>query len=285
MTVRAGRRWPVPAVLAFALALVLSGCGPSTVSPVPGRSRPRPPSPPRRVGTHVGQPRASRSRNHQAEQAEQPSKPAPLLERGDQGGKVRELQHRLRRLDWFSGSITGVYGKRTVRGVKGFQAKREIAETGEVDRATWASLVKRTRKPSNAELHNRLVAGPAIMKQGSSGDRVRDLQARLKQIGWFSGVGDRHIRDGDRRQRQRIPGQTADSRHRRSRSTHPRPAPRDDPHPDERRVAQPDPQAVGERPRLPLPDRARAVRQQGTNSLVWVVNGKPQVRIDVRFGS
>ena len=30
--------------------------------------------------------------------------------------------------------------------------------------------------------------GPAIMRQGSSGDRVRDLQARLKQIGWFSGL-------------------------------------------------------------------------------------------------
>jgi len=31
----------------------------------------------------------------------------------------------------------------------------------------------------------RLSAGPAIMKRGSSGQEVRDLQARLKQIGWL----------------------------------------------------------------------------------------------------
>lgn len=30
-------------------------------------------------------------------------------------------------------------------------------------------------------------AGPAIMQQGNSSDRVKELQARLKQIGWFSG--------------------------------------------------------------------------------------------------
>ncbi|HEX2704232.1 MAG TPA: L,D-transpeptidase family protein [Candidatus Lustribacter sp.] len=31
------------------------------------------------------------------------------------------------------------------------------------------------------------VAGPAILKKGSTGDKVRELQARLKQIGWWSG--------------------------------------------------------------------------------------------------
>ena len=132
------------------------------------------------------------------------------------------------------------------KGVKGFQEKRKLTKTGDVDRATWAALVKRTRKPTNAEMHNRLVAGPAILRQGSSGDRVRDLQARLKQIGWFSGSGDRHVRHGDRRQRQGIPGQAADPGHRRGRSAHPGPAARDDPDADQRRVAQPDPEAVGE---------------------------------------
>ncbi len=224
--VRVGRRWRLPAVLAFALALALTGCGPST-------DRVRRRSGPDHGGrTHrsrvdtdtLGQPHQPADQEATLDQAEQAAR--PLLERGDKGRKVRELQHRLHQLDWFSGSITGVYGKRTVRGVKGFQAKRKITKTGEVDRATWAALVKRTRKPTNAELHNRLVAGPAIMKQGSSGDRVRDLQARLKQIGWFSGIGDRHVRHGDRRQRQGIPGQAADPGHRRSRSTHPRPAPR-----------------------------------------------------------
>ena len=43
-----------------------------------------------------------------------------------------------------------------------------------------------THTPTRAERHNILVAGPALMKFGSSGLAVRGLQARLKQIGWYS---------------------------------------------------------------------------------------------------
>src|SRR5690242_12717305 len=50
----------------------------------------------------------------------EPAKPAAMLEKGDKGEKVRELQHRLRQLDWYSGSITGRYQSSTVNGVKGF---------------------------------------------------------------------------------------------------------------------------------------------------------------------
>ena len=60
-----------------------------------------------------------------------PTTPPPLLEPGDRGEKVRELQHRLRQLDWFSGAITGSYGKATTKAVKGFQGKRELAKTGD----------------------------------------------------------------------------------------------------------------------------------------------------------
>ena len=56
------------------------------------------------------------------------------VQAGDQGEKVRELQHRLRQLEWFAGSITGTYGKKTTKGVKGFQDKRKFTETGDVDR-------------------------------------------------------------------------------------------------------------------------------------------------------
>ena len=126
--------------------------GPRPIGPAPVRCRPRRPNPPA-SSTPTPSPSPT-SQPTKKPSSTKPSKPAPLLERGDKGRKVRELQHRLHQLDWFSGSITGVYGKRTVRGVKGFQAKRKITKTGEVDRATWAALVKRTRKPTNAELHN-----------------------------------------------------------------------------------------------------------------------------------
>ena len=285
--VRVERRWLAPAVLAVALALGLTGCGPSTepsgagpvqttaAEPTAASSTPTPSA--TTTSKPTKKPRSTKPRK--------PSKPAPLLERGDKGRKVRELQHRLQQLEWFSGSITGVYGKRTVHGVKGFQAKREIARSGEVDRATWAALVKRTREPTNAELHNRLVAGPAIMKQGSSGDRVRDLQARLKQIGWFSasvtgtyGTATVASVKGFQAKRQ-IPATGAVDQRTLDRlraMTH-------TPTSDELHNRIPKPSASGLDSRC-LTGRALCV-SKGSNSLVWVVNGKAQLRVDVRFGS
>ena len=79
---------------------------------------------------------------------------------GSSGEQVRELQHRLRQLDWFDGLITGSYGEATTEGVTGFQGKRNLQQTGEVDQSTWSRLTGMTREPTNDELYNRIVAGP-----------------------------------------------------------------------------------------------------------------------------
>ena len=285
--VRVGQRRQGPAALAIVLALVLAGCGPSTdrsgAGPVPitaGESTTATSTP-----TPSASPTSQPTRKPPSTKPTKPSRPAPLLDRGDKGRKVRELQHRLHQLDWFAGSITGVYGKRTVRGVKGFQAKRKIAKTGEVDRATWASLVKRTRKPTNAELHNRLVAGPAIMKQGSSGGQVRDLQARLKQIGWFAasvtgtyGTATAASVKGFQGKRQiPVTGEVDQRTLDRLRAmTH-------TPTSDELHNRIPKPSVSGLDSRC-LSGRALCI-SKSSNSLVWVVNGSAQLRFDVRFGS
>ena len=86
------------------------------------------------------------------------TRPAALMAPGDKGEKVRELQHRLRQLEWYAGSITGTYARSTTKGVKGFQGKRKFPVTGEVDERTWSKLVAMTRTPSRAERHNVLVA-------------------------------------------------------------------------------------------------------------------------------
>jgi peptidoglycan hydrolase-like protein with peptidoglycan-binding domain len=212
-------------------------------------------------------------------------KPAALLSRGDTGTKVRELQHRLLQLDWYSGVITGRYQAATVKGVKGFQDKRKIKVTGAVDQRTWTTLVKMTRKPTHAELHNKLVPGPAILKQGSSGDRVRDLQARLRQIAWYSGnvtgvygsVTVASVRGFqakrvipvtgvvDQRTLDRLRGMTRT------------------PTSDELHNRVPKPSAAGLDSRC-LTGRALCISKR-TNSLVWVVNGTALLRVDVRFGS
>jgi len=213
------------------------------------------------------------------------TKAAAILEEGDKGTKVRDLQHRLRQLDWFAGNITGSYGKATVKGVKGFQEKRDYPETGAVDTKTWNKLVSMTRKPTDDEMHNRLVPGPAILEQGDSGDRVRDLQARLKQIGWFSGSvtgsygsmtvsavkgfqGKRAIPvtgEVDQRTMDRLAAMTRT------------------PSNDEKHNRTPKPSAAGLDSRC-MTGRALCI-SKSTNSLVWVIDGKPQMRMDVRFGS
>jgi peptidoglycan hydrolase-like protein with peptidoglycan-binding domain len=84
-------------------------------------------------------------------------RPGPrLLGNGDEGDQVRDLQARLRQIDWFEGDVTGFYGEVTVAAVRGFQAKREIPVTGEVDRRTRDRLHGMTTTPSAAELANQL---------------------------------------------------------------------------------------------------------------------------------
>jgi peptidoglycan hydrolase-like protein with peptidoglycan-binding domain len=213
------------------------------------------------------------------------AQPVALLSKGDTGIKVRELQHRLHQLAWFPGAITGNYGQTTVEAVRGFQAKRKLHATGAVDSATWTTLVTMTRKPTADELHNKLTPGPALMKLGSSGDRVRGLQARLRQIGWYEGKVTGHYgsstvtsvagfqgRRGlpitgqvDQRTWDRLIGMTRT------------------PTSDELNNVVPKPKVSSLDARC-MTGRALCISKR-TNSLVWVINGTPQMRLDVRFGA
>lgn len=220
-------------------------------------------------------------------EADQPSKTTEkaILSVGSEGEKVRELQHRLRQLDWYSGQITDSYGEATTQAVRGFQKKRKLAVTGEVDQATWEAIVGLTRTPTRDETHNKLAAGPALWKRGSSGDKIRELQARLKQIGWFSedvtpnygpatessvkGFQDKRVLpvtgEVDQRTWDRL---VAMSR---------------EPTRDELRNVQPKASAAGLDSRC-LTGRALCI-SKSSNTLTWVIDGQPQLSLDVRFGA
>lgn len=120
-----------------------------------------------------------------------PSSPAPepafALAPGDRGVQVRELQARLFQLAWLPETTTGRYDPATTDAVTGFQRKRDLPATGTVDQRTWDRLVAMTRTPTRDQLFNVLRPGPALLASGASGDRVRGLQARLKEIAWLYG--------------------------------------------------------------------------------------------------
>ncbi len=275
-----------PAGALALLVVLLGGCA----APAPGGSSDPQPSASATSTSPTVTPTATTKPSAPPKPSGQPrpttkAAPAALLSSGDHGTKVRELQHRLRQLDWYSGSISGRYRSSTVTAVRGFQDKRDLEATGAVDQSTWTSLVNRTRKPSDDELHNRLTPGPALMRSGSSGDRVRELQARLKQIAWFSGSvtgtygsvtvaavrgfqGKREIPltgEVDQRTWDRLTAMTRT------------------PTSDQLHNRTPKPSAGGLDSRC-LTGRALCI-SKSSNSLVWVVDGRAQLRTDVRFGS
>jgi peptidoglycan hydrolase-like protein with peptidoglycan-binding domain len=284
------RRLAFPAVMVAALT-VGSGCAALServASADPSTAVSTPAAAPTTAATSAApSPSSTPTSTTSPKPSASPTKPKPayVLQKGDKGEKVRELQHRLRQLDWYSGSISGSYAGSTVKGVKGFQEKRKIAETGAVDTKTWAVLTKMTRKPSKAERHNKLVPGPAILKRGSSGDRVRDLQARLKQIAWYSGnvtgrygaVTARAVEGFQSKREIPVTGavdqRTLDRLRAMTRT----------PTSDQKHNRAPKPSAAGLDSRC-LTGRAMCVSKR-TNSLVWVVNGQAKLRVDVRFGS
>jgi len=111
----------------------------------------------------------------------------PVLEPGDKGDRVRELQSRLFQIGWFPELTTGRYDAATEAAVEGFQAKRGFEATGVVDERTWARLLPMTEQPTHDAMFNVLHPGPTLLEAGDTGGGVRDLQARLKQIAWYFG--------------------------------------------------------------------------------------------------
>jgi peptidoglycan hydrolase-like protein with peptidoglycan-binding domain len=209
--------------------------------------------------------------------------PEPLLERGDRGVKVRELQHRLSQLAWFTPPMTGTFDAATRAAVKGFQAKRGFEATGEVDARTWRRVVTMSRTPTGDEMFNR--AGPALFAPGDAGAEVREIQARLRQIAWFFGdvsdvYGDQTTAavkgfqakrmipvtgEVDRRTLDLLAGMTTE------------------PTADELANRPPDPAEGAPLDPRCLTGRALCV-DKSSNSLRWVVDGEVQMAVDVRFG-
>ncbi|WP_217144631.1 L,D-transpeptidase family protein [Streptomyces sp. AC627_RSS907] len=79
--------------------------------------------------------------------------PRVLWGRGDTGPEVRELQARLRQVQWLVDGPTGTYDDLTERAVSGFQGKRGLPRTGRTDTVTWQRLLGMTREPGRWELY------------------------------------------------------------------------------------------------------------------------------------
>ncbi|MBU9722629.1 MULTISPECIES: peptidoglycan-binding protein [Bacillaceae] len=138
-----------------------------------------------------------------------------VLRQGNQGAPVSAIQTVLTELGFYTNSITGEYGSRTVTAVRDFQRSANIKVDGIAGPQTFRALVQALEKNSgsNAQTGNQnqnqsqnnaapaptpvqetnptennvvQVNGFALLREGSQGDNVYELQNRLKALGHFS---------------------------------------------------------------------------------------------------
>ena len=95
-----------------------------------------------------------------------------ILQYGDEGDDVLELQTRLRDLKYYTGNLSGRYREGTREAVKVFQSDFDLEATGIADIQTQAVLYSTQYRP---------------LRYGSSGEDVKTLQTRLTDLGYYKG--------------------------------------------------------------------------------------------------
>lgn len=106
---------------------------------------------------------------------------APILQSGSAGEAVSSLQRRLKELGYFSGDCDGMFGEATLAAVELFQMANGLSETGAADRSTQFRLNEGTPMSWQAFLES------SVAVFGDEGLHVRQLQRKLKELGYFSG--------------------------------------------------------------------------------------------------
>ena len=129
---------------------------------------------------------------------------AAVLKKGSSGADVKTLQRRLKQLGYYTGSVDGDFGDATEKALRAFQDRNNLLVDGIAGKSTMAKLnssnaVKAaaatatprktaTPKPKTTATPN--LSTEYYLQSGSSGTRVRTLQARLIELGWMAGSPD-----------------------------------------------------------------------------------------------
>ena len=111
-----------------------------------------------------------------------------LLKTGVKGDEVTRLQQRLKELGYYNGEVDGQYGPGTAEAVRVFQAQHGLDSDGIAGEATRTRLYAQdaqTCVPTATP-----TATPSLLKKGDASDAVREMQQRLKELGYSDGEVD-----------------------------------------------------------------------------------------------
>ena len=117
---------------------------------------------------------------------------ASSLKKGSTGSEVRKMQKRLIELGYLSGSADGDFGDATEDAVKAFQRRNGLTVDGKAGTATLDKLYSSSAKAAaTATPTSKPTNTPATsLKKGDSGSEVRELQERLKELGYYTNYVD-----------------------------------------------------------------------------------------------
>ena len=111
------------------------------------------------------------------------SSSATRLEKGSTGSDVKELQTKLKKLGYYDAYVDGDYGDTTVAAVKAFQKKYNLTADGIAGKETLKKLDSVYENANSAKDVDSL-------RMGDSGSAVKDLQTKLKKLGYYDGTVD-----------------------------------------------------------------------------------------------
>ena len=117
------------------------------------------------------------------------------MKKGNTGAAVTALQNRLIELGFLKGTASGTYDAATISAVRSFQKKNGISSNGTADLKTQQAIYSdgavsasatATPKPTKTPKPTATVAIPEqSLRSGDSGDDVKTVQKRLKELGYY----------------------------------------------------------------------------------------------------
>ena len=105
------------------------------------------------------------------------------LRMGDSGSAVKDLQTKLKKLGYYSGTVDSTFGSGTYAAVRAFQKKYNLTADGVAGSETLKKLDS-VYKNANSDKDD------DSLRMGDSGSAVKDLQTKLKKLGYYSGTVD-----------------------------------------------------------------------------------------------
>lgn len=114
--------------------------------------------------------------------------PGRTLRKGYRGDDVKSVQTRLKALGYLSGNVDGKYGTGTMAAVSAFQAANGLTVDGLAGSGTYKVLYSADAKSAPSSTPTPASTVPTrILRPGDEGDDVKNVQTRLKALGYLTG--------------------------------------------------------------------------------------------------